>query len=66
MWDANEVVTIFDSALPGVSIGKAIIERQIGNVMLAPELLQHVIGADAPALVGWVQQFCFEPEDAHD
>ena len=62
MWNADEIVAILGSVLPILSARGPIVEREIGDVVIALQFLQHVIGADLPALINRVKQFSFEPQ----
>ena len=65
MRDAHEFVAIFLGALARFAGSRAVVERQVGDVMLALELLEHLVGANLSALVHGMKQFGFEPEYAH-
>jgi hypothetical protein len=44
-------MTVLIGARAGLTIGQTIVEREIGNVMIALQLLQHVVSADLPAFI---------------
>jgi hypothetical protein len=65
MGDTDKVVTIFQSTCPRFVACGAVVECQIGNVMNAFQLLEHVIRAYLAAFINRMKQFGFEPQDTH-
>ena len=58
-------MTVFRRVDAIVCASGSIIEREVGDVVLALQLLQHVVRADFPALVNGMKQLSFQPQDSH-
>src|SRR5437879_970000 len=71
MWHAHQLVAILPGgftrippSLRGVP-GGSVIERQVGDMMLSLQLLEHVVGANLATLVHRMKQLGLEPEYPH-
>src|SRR6185295_2442932 len=60
----NQVVTVLERPFSSFLISRAIIQRQVRDVMVALKLFQHVVSADLSALINRMKQFSFEPENS--
>lgn len=63
--NADELVTILRCVPAVFSTGRSIVEREVRDVVLALQFLQHVVSAYFPAFINRVKQFSFEPQDPH-
>ncbi len=66
MRDAYKLVTVLLSFFPRINARGSIIKRQVSDLMIPLQFLQHVVSANLPTLVNGMKQFGFEPEDTHD
>ena len=58
-------MTILGRKVLRLFVGGSVVERQVCDLMIALQLLEHVVGSDFSALINRVKQFGFEPKDMH-
>jgi hypothetical protein len=61
----NQIVTILCRAGARIRICRTIVKCDVGDVMVAPQLLEHLVSADLPAFIDGMKQFRFQPKNAH-
>jgi hypothetical protein len=65
MLNCDCLVRVFVRSLKRVGVRRTVVERQIRDVVIFFQLLQHLIRADFSALINRVKQFGFQPEYSH-